>query len=463
MENEKTFEEAFDEILEEILGLIREKKYKEARDLLVEGHNGADIAELLESIVDEEGIEKSIILFRMLPKDISVEAFAYLPIDDQVNIINGITDKEVHFIMDEMDFDDMIDVMEELPANLVDKILEKTPKEERKLINTFLNYPDDCAGSIMTPDYISLKKDMTVKEALAYIRRAGMDSETVYTCYVKDEGRKLIGIVSLRTLVLSDEELTIREIMHDEYVCANVYDDQEQVSELFKKYDFLAIPVVDKEHRLVGIVTVDDIVDVIEEEATEDFERMAGIIDDSDREYLDMSVIHHAKSRLPWLIFLMVSSMITGAIITRFEAVLSQVIVLVAYMPLLMGTGGNTGSQAATLIIRGMTVGEIELSDVRKVLWKEVRVSLVIGMVLSMINFLKIILIDGQSVLIASTVCLSMLLIVVFAKLIGSLVPMTAKKIGIDPALMANPMISSVTDMISVLTYFFLAAMLLGI
>ena len=277
MENERTFDETFDEVLSALLALIQQKKYKEARDLLLTGHNGADVAELMEGIVDEEGIERAIILFRMLPKDLSVEVFAYMPIDDQVNIINGITDKEVRFIMDEMDFDDMIDVMEELPANLVDKILEKTPKEERKLINTFLNYPDDCAGSIMTPDYISLRRDMTVAEALSYIKKVGMDSETVYTCYVKDTGRKLIGIISLRTLVVSENDLLVGDLMHDDYIFVNVYDDQEEVSEVFKKYDFLAIPVVDKEQRLVGIITVDDILDVIEEE------RMAGILDDSDR------------------------------------------------------------------------------------------------------------------------------------------------------------------------------------
>ncbi len=463
MENERTFDETFDEVLSALLALIQQKKYKEARDLLLTGHNGADVAELMESIVDEEGIERAIILFRMLPKDLSVEVFAYMPIDDQVNIINGITDKEVRFIMDEMDFDDMIDVMEELPANLVDKILEKTPKEERKLINTFLNYPDDCAGSIMTPDYISLRRDMTVAEALSYIKKVGMDSETVYTCYVKDTGRKLIGIISLRTLVVSENDLLVGDLMHDDYIFVNVYDDQEEVSEVFKKYDFLAIPVVDKEQRLVGIITVDDILDVIEEEATEDFERMAGILDDSDRKYLDMSVFHHAKSRLPWLIFLMISSMITGVIITQFEAVLSKVIVLVSYLPMLMGTGGNTGSQAATLIIRGMTVGDLEPSDAAKVLWKEFRISMLIGVVLGSINFAKIVLIDGERVLIALTVCLSMLLIVAFAKMIGGLVPMVAKRIGIDPALMANPMISSVTDMISVLTYFLLATMLLGL
>ncbi len=458
IEEEKTLEEKVTELTE----LLEAKKFVAARNLLLT-NNEVDIAEILEELLEDLGIDKVVILFRMLPKDVSVEVFAYLPIDDQVEIVNAITDKEISYILDEMDFDDMIDVLEELPANIVDKILEKAPKDERRLINTFLNYPENCAGTLMTPDYISLQRDMTVAQAMAHIKKEGMDSETVYTCYVKDKGRKLIGIVSLRTLVVADDNTKIEELMHTDYVSVNVYDDQEEVSEVFKKYDFLAIPVVDKEERLVGIITVDDIIDVIEEEATEDFERMVGIMDDSDKEYLDMSILHHVKSRLPWLIVLMAASMVTGAIITQFEEVLSQVIVLVAYLPLLMGTGGNTGAQAATLIIRGMAVGELEPSDALLVMWKELRISISIGIVLSLINFAKIMIIDRQSVMIALTVSVAMLIIVTFAKLIGSLVPMGAKKIGIDPALMANPMISSITDMISVLTYFMLATLILGI
>lgn len=463
MENEKTFEELFEEKRESMMTFVNERKYKAARDMLLEIGNEADIAEAMEYIIDDIGLDKAIVLFRMLPKDLSVEVFAYLPTDDQVSIINGVTDKEIHFIIDEMDFDDMIDVMEELPANIVSKILEKTPKEERRLINTFLNYPEDCAGSIMTPYYISLHEGMTVAQAIQKIRHEGLDSETVYTCYVKDAGRRLIGIVSLRKLVTADEDAKIGDIMHDDYVYVNVTDDQEHVAEAFKKYDYLAMPVVDKEHRIVGIITVDDIIDVIEEETTEDFELMAGIMDSSDKEYLDMSVLHHVKSRLPWLIVLCIASMITGAIISNFEEMLSEVIVLVAYLPLLMGTGGNTGSQAATLIIRGMTVGDIELRDATKVCWKELRISLCIGLVLSAINFVKILVIDGQSPLIASVVCISMIIVVAFAKMIGSMLPMLAKRVGIDPALMANPMISSTTDMISVLTYFLMASLILGI
>jgi magnesium transporter len=458
MEQEKTFEE----MIEEVLGLLQEKRYARARDLILQ-NNEVDIAEILEEIMEALGVEKTVIIFRTLPKNVSVEVFSYLPIDDQLKLINVITDKEITFILDELAFDDMIDVLEELPANVVDKILEKTPKDERKLINTFLNYPDTCAGSLMTPDYISLQKDMTVAEALAHIKNEGMDSETVYTCYVKDKGRKLLGIVSLRTLVISDDNLQIAEFMHEDFVSVNVYDDQEKVSEIFKKYGFLAIPVVDKEERLVGIITVDDILDVIEAEATEDIERMAGVIDHSDKEYLDMTVWHHVKNRLPWLFVLMCSYVITGGIISNFEDILSKVICLVAYLPMLMGTGGNSGSQSATLIIRGMAVDEIDIADFGKVLWKELRVSTIVGVMLSSLNFARICWFDGQGPWIALTVCGAMLVIVIAAKLIGSMLPMLAKKIGIDPALMATPMISSLTDMISVVTYFAMASAILGI
>ncbi len=459
MENEKTFEER----IQEILDLVLEKKYIKARDALIEMNNAVDVAEALEEVMEQVGLEQAVILFRSLPKELSVDVFSFLPIEDQVTIINTITEKEISFILEELDFDDMIDVLEELPANVVDKILEKTPKDERKQINTFLNYPDGSAGTLMTPEYISLRKGMTAEEALAYIKKESFDSETIYTCYVKDQGRKLVGIISLRSLVISEGNAVIEDIMQRDFVSVNVYDDQEVVSEAFKRYGYLAIPVVDNESRLVGIVTVDDIFDVIEEEATEDFERMAGVLDTSHLEYLDASVFSHVKSRLPWLLFLMISLMVTGLIISRFEGMLSQVIVLVAYLPLLMGTGGNSGSQAATLVIRGLATGEIELKDALKVLWKEFRISLSAGLVLSLLNFLKIIFLDGHSILIALTISLSLLLIIMFAKLIGGILPLLAKKCKIDPALMATPMIASLTDMVSVITYFFLATLILGI
>ncbi len=456
---------AREESMEKIYQLLEEKKYFLVRDEFLK-YNDADIAEMFEELLMEPDLlERTIVVYRLLPKAVSVEVFAYLPSDDQLKIVDGITDKELSYIIAELDFDDKIDILEELPATLVDKILEKTPKDERRLINTFLNYPDNCAGSLMTPDYISLEKEWTVGRALQHIKEVGMDAETVYTCYVKDTGRKLIGIVSLSTLVTSNDNERIMNLMHTDYIYVNVYDDQEDVSEDFKKYGFLAMPVVDKEHRLVGIITVDDILEVIEDENTEDIERMAGIIDleQSDKEYLDKSVIQHVKARLPWLLAMMVSLMVTGAIITRFEEVLSKVVVLVSYMPLLMGMGGNTGSQASTLIIRGISLEEVEPEDTLQIMWKELRVSLCIGCILSIFNFAKIIFLDGESVFIAATVCISMILVITFAKCLGGMVPMAAKKLGADPALMANPVIASLTDMVSVLIYFLMATLILGL
>ena len=318
----------------------------------------------------------------------------------------------------------------------------------------------------MTPDYISLQEEWTVRQALDYIKKEGMDSETIYTCYVKSAGRKLEGIVSLRTLVVSDDDLTIAELMHKDIVDINVYEDQEAVSEKFKKYGFIAMPVVDNENRLVGIITVDDIFDVIEEEATEDIERMAGVLDDSDTEYLDMSVWQHVKNRFPWLFFLMMSYILTGSIISKSEQTLSAVPALIVYMPMLMGTGGNSGSQSATLIIRGLSVGEISMRDTLRVLWKEIRVSVMIGVSLSVLNFIRVMIEQRGNPLqfqIAVVVSVAMIAIVVAAKSIGSMLPILAKKIGIDPALMASPMISSLTDMVSIGTYLLLAGAFLGV
>ncbi|MEA4988733.1 MAG: magnesium transporter [Anaerovorax sp.] len=457
MENEK-----MNQIIENILALLEDKKYVKAREEVLQ-LNEVDIAEVIEEIIDELDIDKAVVLFRSFPKNIAAEVFSYLPSDDQVNIISAITDKEIQHIVDELAFDDMIDLLEELPANVVDKILEHATKAERKLINTFLNYPETSAGSLMTIDYISLRKDMTISEAMAHIKDVGMDSETVYTCYVKDKERRLLGIVSLRTLVVAPDHDLVEKYMHEDMVYVNALDDQEDVSNIFKKYGYLALPVVDNENRLVGIITFDDILDVIDEETTEDFERMAGVIDDSDMEYLDMSVWRHIKNRIPWLFILMCSYVITGGIIASFEGVLSKVISLVAYMPMLMGTGGNSGSQSATLVIRGMAVDDIHLSDAWKVLWKEIRISFLIGIVLSALNFARICWMDQEGIWVALTVSCTMLVIVVAAKTIGSMLPMAAKKVGIDPALMASPMISSLTDMVSVVTYFAMATWILGI
>ena len=375
MDNNNTvvdMEQAYNESLEKIFGLLEEKKYFKCRDELLK-HDEVEIAEMLVDIRREFDLQRMVVLFRSLPKDISVDVFAELSTDDRLDIINIITDPELKYILDELDFDDMIDVLEELPSNIVDKILDKTPKSERRLINTFLKYKEDTAGSLMTPEYINLRKDMTVRQALDHIKEVGLDSETIYTCYVLDSGRKLIGVVSLKSLVISQDNLSISDIMHDDPVVAHVDDDQEEVSDLFIRYGYLAIPVVDNEYRLVGIVTVDDVLDVIEEEATEDIERMGGVIDTTDKEYLDQSVFQHVKARLPWLFLLMCSYFITGGILRSFEHAMSAVIELVIYMPMLMGTGGNSGSQSSTLIIRGMATGEIELRDFLKVMWKEIR------------------------------------------------------------------------------------------
>lgn len=459
-------ERKFDELIEEVIGLLDEKKYKQTRDVLLE-YNAADIAEILTEILDEVSLDETIIAFRMLPKDISVDVFSCLSIDDQVEIINGITDREINYIIDELDFDDKIDVLDELPAIVVNKILEQTPKNERSQINTFLNYPDNCAGTLMTPEYISLQIGWTVEEALAHIKNVGMDSETIYTCYVKESGRKLFGIISLRSLVVSESKTPISDLVETDFVAVNVMEDQEEVYEKFRKYGYLALPVVDNEDRLVGIITMDDILDVIEEETTEDIERMSGIMDKGTSEYLDTSVWTQVKNRLPWLLGLMCSYIITGGIITGFENSLSKCISLVAYMPMLMGTGGNSGSQSATLVIRGLAVGDVALKDVFRVLWKEIRVALIVGICLSAFNFVRIYMVEGhmspESLPIAITVCVAMIVIVIIAKSIGSMLPLLAQKIGIDPALMASPMISSLTDLVSVTTYFMLAVAILGV
>ena len=455
-------EQAFEESREKIFELLEEKKYFRCRDELLK-FNAVDVMELLEEVMRKYDMQSAVILFRTLPKDISVEVFAHFDVDDQVEIINIITDPEIKYIIDALDFDDMIDVLEELPANIVDKILDKTPKNERRQINTFLMYKEYSAGSLMTPDYINLRKNMTRREALDHIRDVGMNSETIYSCYVLDGGRKLVGVVSLRSLVLADENTKVSDIMKEDIIFAHVDDDQEEVSELFKKYGFIAIPVVDNEDRLVGIITFDDILDVIEEENTEDMERMGGVIDNTDKDYLDTSVLMHVKARLPWLLVLMVSYVFTGGMIASFEKSLSAVIALVSYMPMLMGTGGNSGTQSSTVIITSMAMGDLELSDIAKVLWKEFRIGIIVGICVSVLNYMRIVVFDHNGSSVAMTVCLAMVLIVIIAKCIGAILPMIAKKIGIDPALIAGPMMASLTDMVALGTYFSMARLVLKI
>ena len=437
--------------------LLEEKKYvrikKELSDM-----NEVDVAELLDPLDPHT----TLLLFRMLPKDLAVEVFSYFSTDQQLGIINSVTDKELEHIIDELFFDDMIDLIEEVPANIVNKILIYAKEDERKLINQFLKYPADSAGSIMTIEYVELRKNMTVGEAMAHIKEIGLNRETVYTCYVTDKNRTLEGFVSLRTLVTSEDNEVIKDIMEDEVINVNTHDDQETVASAFSKYGFLAIPVVDKEHRLTGIITVDDIMDVIEQETTEDFQIMAAM-SPSEEAYLDTSVVDLAKHRLPWLLILMISGIFTGRIMGRYEDVLSSVVILATFIPMLMDTGGNSGSQSSTLIIRGLAVGDIKLSDGWKVLWKEFRISSIVGIVLATANFARLMLLDKTGVGVAVTVSITLFLTVMSSKVVGGTLPLLAKRLKLDPAIMAGPIITTIVDGLSLIVYFTLATKLLGL
>ncbi len=437
--------------------LVKEKKYVVLRDELMQ-MNSVDVADILSSM----DIYNAIILFRMLPKDMAVDVFSDFSGDKRKELINLITDKEIKAIIDELYFDVRVDVIEEMPANVVKKILSNTKEEERRLINKFLQYPPDSAGSLMTIEYVDLKKKMTVKEALAHIKETGLDKETVYTCYVTDANRKLEGIISLRKLVISEEEEVIENLLETEVIYVNTHDDQETVASIFKRYGFLALPVVDNENRLTGIITVDDIMDVIDQETTEDFQKMAAM-SPSERPYLETSTFVLAKHRILWLLVLMISATFTGNIIRKFEDVLQSVVLLTAFIPMLMDTGGNAGSQSSTLVIRGLALGDIELKDAGKVLWKEFRISLVVGIVLAAANFLRIRYLEGVHARIALTVSVTLFATVVISKVIGGLLPMLAKKMKIDPAIMAGPLITTIVDALSLMVYFSIASWMLGI
>lgn len=442
---------------EEIISLIREKKFHNAREKILE-LNPVHISDIIECL----DISEAILVFRMLPKDMAVDVFNYLEKDFQTNIITGITDKEIKHIIEEIYFDDMIDLLEEMPANVVKKILKYSNVEERKLINEFLNYPEDSAGSLMTIEYVDLKKDMTVREALQHIKDTGVNKETIYTCYVIDKQRKLEGIISLRKLILSDYDLLVEDIMKTDIVFVNTNSDQEYVANVFKKYDLLVMPVVDNENRLTGIITIDDIMDVIDQETTEDFQKMAAMAP-SEEKYLDTSVWTLAKNRLTWLVILMVSATFTGNIIKSFEDVLQSVVVLTAFIPMLMDTGGNAGSQSATLIIRSIALGEVQGKDILKVIWKELRVSLIVGFSLSLINFARIYYLEKTPFEVSLTVCITLFFTVILSKIVGAILPMIAKKIKVDPAIMASPLITTIVDATSLIVYFSVAKMLMGI
>jgi magnesium transporter len=440
---------------QDILELIEQKKYIQLKKELSE-MNEVDISEILDPL----DLQTTLLVFRMLPKDTAAEVFSYISPEQKADIINAVTDKELKYILDELFFDDMIDLIEEMPANVVNKILINSTQEERALINQFLKYPAQSAGSIMTIEYVELKKNMTVKEALEHIKKTGISKETIYTCYVTDNKRKLEGIVSLRNLVVSELEQSINDIMQEEVIYVETHDDQEIIANIFKKYGFMALPVVDKEHRLTGIITFDDIMDVMEDEATEDFQRMAAIVP-SDEAYLDLSVIALAKQRIPWLMILMLGATVTGGIITKFEDILSTVVVLTAFIPMLMNTGGNSGSQSSTLIIRGLAIGNVDLNDIWKVLWKEFRISLLVGIILASVNFAKNMLFDKVGLTVSLTVSVTVATTVMLAKMVGGILPLLAKKLKLDPAIMAGPLITTIVDALVLLVYFGVASALL--
>ncbi len=444
--------------MEIILELINGKKYSEAREELLK-LNSVDIATLLEEVDNKKNM---LVLFRLLPKDIEIDVFSYMSNDMQQYIIQSITHEEMTTIIDQLYFDDVIDLLEEMPANIVKKILLNTDEKKRKLINQFLKYEEDSAGSIMTIEFVDLKKEMTVEQAIERIRKIGVDKQTINTCYVIDRNRKLEGIISIRRLILSNKDVLIKDIMKENYVSINTFDDQEYVASQFKKYDLVSMPVVDKEHRLVGIITIDDIVDIIDQENTEDFHKMAAM-EPSEEEYLKTGVFELAKHRIIWLLVLMISATFTGNIIRKSEDVLQSVVILASFIPMLMDTGGNSGSQSSTLVIRGLALGEIKLKDIFKVMWKEFRVSVVVGIALSVVNFFRVYFIEKVSFMVSMTVCISLFFTVVLAKVVGGILPIVAKKLKLDPAIMASPLITTIVDAVALLIYFGIAKILLGI
>lgn len=445
-------------VLEEtIKTLLENKKYSTLRDML-DTMNPSDIAGIFEEIP----AEKLPLIFRLLPKELAAEVFVEMESDLQELLIQGFSDAELKEVVDELYVDDAADIVEEMPANVVKRILRQADPEMRKMINEILNYPEDSAGSIMTTEYVSLRPKMTVEEAIKRIRRTGIDKETIYTCYVTRDDRMLMGFVTIRELLLADEDDKIGDIMDPNVISVMTTEDQEQAASLISKYDFIALPVVDKEGRLVGIVTVDDAMDVLEEEVTEDIEKMAAITP-SGKPYLRTSTFELWKNRIPWLLLLMISATLTGMIITSFEAALSACVILTAYIPMLMDTGGNCGSQASVTIIRALTLDEVEFSDIFKVIWKEIRVAVLCGLTLSVCNFAKLMVFDGLEFTVAVTICVTLALTVTVAKIVGCSLPMLAKKLGFDPAVMASPFITTIVDAISLLIYFKAATYIMGI
>jgi len=442
---------------EELLTLIEQGKYANVRKEIVE-MNEVDIAQFLEEL-DKQ---KLLVVFRILPKDIASGVFSYISNDLQKYIIESISDREIKNIIDELFLDDTIAFLEEMPSNIVKKVLKNTDEETRKLINQFLNYPENSAGSIMTIEFVDLKKEMTVKEALEHIKYTGVDKETINNCYVIDNNRILEGVISIRKLILSEDSVLVKDIMEKDVVYINTHDDQEKMASLFKKYDFLSMPVVDNECRLVGIVTIDDVLDVIEQANTEDIQKMAAV-KPSEEKYLKTNVLVLARHRITWLLILMVSATFTGSIIRKFDDVLQSVVVLASFIPMLMDTSGNAGSQSSALVIRGLALGEISLKDALKVLWKEIRVGCLVGLALSTVNFMRIYYLEKVGFMVSLTVSITLLITVILAKIVGGTLPILAKKIKLDPAIMAGPLITTIVDAVALSIYFTTATMLLGI
>ncbi len=443
--------------IDDIKQLLNEKRYAELKEK-IKYMQIQDIAE----IIDELDTKNAIILFRLLPKEIAADVFSYLSSERQGEISMMIDENELNEIVNDLFFDDKIDFLEEMPANVVKRILRNTSEAERKLINQFLQYPEYSAGSLMTIEFVDLKKEMTVAQALDKIRRVGRDREIVYTCYVTDAWRKLEGIVSLKDLVLASPDTKVEDIMKKDVIYVDTYDDQEEVADVFKKYDFLAVPVVDQEKRLVGIITIDDIVDVIEEETTEDIQRMAAI-QPTEEEYLDATPFMIARKRLLWLLILMISATVSGYIIRKYEAALEAVVALAAFIPMLMDTAGNAGSQASVTVIRSLVLGELKFSDILKVIFKEARVGILVGVALALVNFIRVYFIEGYGFGIAVIISLTLIFTVIIAKIIGGTLPMIAKRVGLDPAIMASPLITTIADAISLTIYFSLAVWILHI
>ena len=440
--------------IQALLELLERRDLHALRAALLE-ENEVDIAEFLEELPQD----KIVVVFRALPKEMAAEVFSNLEPDTQQVIIQSATDQEVSAIVEELYVDDAVDMLEELPANVVKRVLKAARPDTRKLINQFLNYPDNSVGSIMTAEFTDLKQSMTVAQAIAHIRRTGENSESVYTCYVTDAGRRLEGVLTIKELLLAQDEQLIADLMETDVITAETTEDQEEAVARMMKYDFISLPVVDKEGRLVGIVTVDDVMDVMEEEATEDFEKMAAMAP-SEKPYLKTSVLSLAKHRILWLLVLMISGMITGGILGQYEAAFAAMPLLVTFIPMLTDTGGNAGSQSSTLVIRGMAVGEIQLKDFAKVFWKELRVSMLVGVVLSAVNFVRLIITYPGNQMVALTVALALFVTVLLAKTVGGVLPMVAKLCHADPAIMAAPLITTIVDAISLVVYFRIACAL---